>query len=139
MWIPGVYDPATNLYIVGTGNPTPAYTSQTRGDGDNLYTCALVALDADTGKLKWHYQFTPHDVHDWDAIADPVLVDLPINGKKVKAVMQANRNGFFYALDRANGKLLVAKAYTKVTWADGIGPNGRPILVSGQDPTTDDG
>ena len=78
--------------------------------GDNLYTCSMVALDADTGKLKWHFQFTPHDMHDWDAISDPVLVDLTIGGKKVKALIQANRNGFFYALDRTNGKMLVAKA-----------------------------
>ena len=103
--------------------------------GDNLYTCSMVALDADTGKLKWHFQFTPHDVHDWDAISDPVLVDLTIGGKKVKALIQANRNGFFYALDRTNGKMLLAKAYTKVSWADGIGPDGRPKLVAGQDPS----
>jgi alcohol dehydrogenase (cytochrome c) len=135
-WITGTYDSELNLVYWGTGNPGPDMDGDVR-PGDNLYTCALVALDADTGKLKWHYQFTPHDVHDWDAIADPVLVDLPINGKNTKAVMHANRNGFFYALDRANGKLLVAKSYTKVTWADGIGPNGRPILVSGQDPTPD--
>ncbi|HYM13445.1 MAG TPA: PQQ-binding-like beta-propeller repeat protein [Bryobacterales bacterium] len=103
--------------------------------GDNLYTCSIVALDADTGKLKWYYQNTPHDVHDWDSISDPVLVDMTYKGRKVKAVIQANRNGFLYALDRANGKLLYAKPYTKVSWADGIGPDGRPILISGQDPT----
>ncbi len=103
--------------------------------GDNLYTCSLVALDADTGKLKWHYQFTPHDVHDWDAISDPVLTDVTVGGKRVKAVIQANRNGHFYALDRTNGKLLTAKAYTKISWADGIGPDGRPVLIAGQDPT----
>jgi len=85
--------------------------------------------------LKWHYQFTPHDVHDWDAIGDPVLVDVTLDGRKVKAVVQANRNGFFYALDRTNGKVLKAKSYTKVTWADGIGADGRPILVPGQEPT----
>ena len=79
--------------------------------GDNLYTCALVALDADTGKLKWHYQFTPHDVHDWDATSDPALLDLDHEGRKVKAVMMANRNGYYYALDRTNGKVLAAKAY----------------------------
>ena len=94
-----------------------------------------MALDADTGKLKWHYQFTPHDVHDWDAISDPVLVDLKIKGKPVKAVVHANRNGFFYALDRATGKVLATRSYTKVTWADGIGADGRPNLIAGQDPT----
>jgi alcohol dehydrogenase (cytochrome c) len=94
-----------------------------------------VAIDADTGKLKWHYQFTPHDVHDWDAASDPVLADLNLNRRMVKALLFANRNGFFYALDRATGKLLHTKAYTKVTWADGIAPNGRPVLIAGQDPT----
>jgi alcohol dehydrogenase (cytochrome c) len=133
-WVTGSYDPKLNLIYWGTGNPGPDLNGDVR-PGDNLYTCSLVALDADTGKLKWHFQFTPHDVHDWDAISDPIPVDIVFNGRPVQAVMQANRNGFFYALDRTNGKLLVAKAYTKVTWADGIGPDGRPILISGQDPT----
>ena len=96
-----------------------------------------MALDADTGKLKWYFQFTPHDVHDWDAVADPVLMDVTVDGQKVKAVGQANRNGFYYALDRATGKLLAAKAYTKINWADGIGADGRPILVADRDPTED--
>jgi len=135
-WITGTYDPELNLTYWGTGNPGPDMNGDVR-PGDNLYTCAVVALDVDTGQRKWHYQMTPHDVHDWDAIADPVLLDLVIKGEKVKAVVQANRNGFFYALDRATGKLLVAKAYTKVSWADGIGLDGRPILISGQDPTED--
>jgi alcohol dehydrogenase (cytochrome c) len=122
------------LVYWGTGNPGPDLNGDDR-PGDNLYTCSLVALDADTGKLNWHYQFTPHDVHDWDAISDPVLVDLNVKGKPVKAVVHANRNGFFYALDRATGKLLAARSYTKVTWADGIGANGRPHQIAGQDPT----
>ena len=133
-WITGTYDPELNLTYWGTGNPGPDMNGDVR-PGDNLYTCSVVALDPDTGKLKWHFQFTPHDVHDWDAISDPVLVDLNIGGKKVKALIQANRNGFFYALDRTNGKMLLAKAYTKVTWADSIGPDGKPKLVAGQDPT----
>jgi alcohol dehydrogenase (cytochrome c) len=103
--------------------------------GDNLYTCSLVALDADTGKMKWYFQFTPHDVHDWDAVADPVLLDLRIKGRNVKAVVQANRNGYYYVLDRTNGKLLATKPYTKITWARGIGADGRPILIPGKDPT----
>jgi alcohol dehydrogenase (cytochrome c) len=133
-WITGTYDPELNLTYWGTGNPGPDLDGDVR-PGDNLYTCSVVALDADTGKLKWHYQFTPHDVHDWDAVADPVLVNLQMGGKMVKAVLHANRNGYYYALDRTNGKLLVAKPYTKVTWSDGIGPDGRPILIAGQDPT----
>ncbi len=133
-WITGTYDPELNLTYWGTGNPGPDMNGDVR-PGDNLYTCSVVALDADTGKLKWHFQFTPHDVHDWDAISDPVLVDLVVKGAKVKALIQANRNGHFYALDRTNGKFLLASAYTKVTWTDGIGPDGRPRLIPGQDPT----
>jgi alcohol dehydrogenase (cytochrome c) len=130
-WVTGTYDPELNLVYWGTGNPGPDMNGDER-PGDNLYTCSLVVLNADTGKLQWYYQFTPHDTHDWDAISDPVLVDLLYQGRRVKAVIQADRNGFFYALDRTNGKLLVAKPYTKVSWATGIGPDGRPILVQGQ-------
>lgn len=133
-WVTGTYDPDLNLVYWGTGNPGPDLNGDGRR-GDNLYTCSLVALNADTGKLKWHYQFTPHDVHDWDAVADPVLIDLQIAGKPVKAVVHANRNGFFYALDRATGRLLAAKSYTKVSWTDGIGADGRPHPIAGQDPT----
>lgn len=133
-WITGTYDPELNLVYWGTGNPGPDMNGDVR-PGDNLYTCSMVALDADTGKLRWHFQFTPHDVHDWDAISDPVLTDLTMGAAKVKALIQANRNGFFYALDRTSGKFLLAKPYTKISWADGIGPDGRPILISGQDPT----
>ncbi len=133
-WTTGTYDPDLNLIYWGTGNPGPDMDGDVR-PGDNLYSCSLIALDADTGKLKWHYQFTPHDVHDWDVVADPVLVDITIKGKPTKAVIQANRNGFFYALDRANGKFLFARAYTEVDWADGIGMDGKPILIPGKDPT----
>jgi alcohol dehydrogenase (cytochrome c) len=133
-WITGTYDPETNLIFWGTGNPGPDMLGDIR-PGDNLYTCSLVAIDADSGKLKWHYQFTPHDVHDWDAVSDPVLATLNLNGRAIKAVMQANRNGYFYALDRTNGKLLHSRAYTKVNWADGIGPDGRPVLIAGHEPT----
>ncbi|MGH9328503.1 MAG: PQQ-dependent dehydrogenase, methanol/ethanol family [Terriglobia bacterium] len=136
-WMTGTYDPELNLVYWGTGNPGPDYNGGVRS-GDNLYTCSLVALDPDNGKLKWYYQFTPHDTHDWDAIATPVLIDMPFHGQIVKALIEANRNGYFYALDRASGKLLVAKPYTKVTWAKGIGPDGRPILIPGpgNGPTT---
>jgi alcohol dehydrogenase (cytochrome c) len=97
--------------------------------GDNLYTCSIVALDADTGQLRWHYQFTPHDTHDWDSNHIPVLADLTVGGQARKVVMVANRNGFFYTLDRATGKLLVAKPFTGTNWAREIGPDGRPIVL----------
>jgi hypothetical protein len=103
VWVAGSYDPELNLVFYGTGNPNPAYFGQDRL-GDNLYTSSLVALDADTGKLRWHYQFTPHDLHDWDAAQVPVLATLKLKQGMTKVVMQANRNGLFYVLDRATGK-----------------------------------
>jgi alcohol dehydrogenase (cytochrome c) len=136
IWIPGTYDPELNLTYWGTGNPGPDWNGDVR-PGDNLYTDSVVALDVDTGKLKWYFQFTPHDTHDWDAISDPTLLDLTIKGRKVKALVHANRNGHFYVLDRANGQFLLARPYTKITWADGIDAKGRPILISNQDPTED--
>src|SRR5262245_13262776 len=93
MWLPGSYDPDTHLYIVGTGNPTPAYTSQTRGEGDNLYTCSIVAINVDTGKMAWYYQTSPHDTHDWDSAQTPVLVDGDFKGNRRKLVLTASRNG----------------------------------------------
>ncbi len=133
-WITGTYDPDLNLIYWGTANPGPGMDGSVRA-GDNLYTCSLVAIDADTGKLRWYFQFTPHDTHDWDAVADPVLIDMTVKGKKVKAVVQADRNGYFYALDRTNGRLLHAAPYTKITWTKGIDASGRPILVPGMDPS----
>jgi alcohol dehydrogenase (cytochrome c) len=133
IWVTGTYDPEQNLVFYGTGNPGPDYYSHIR-KGDNLYTDSLVALDADTGKLRWHYQFTPHDVHDWDATQVPVLGELPIDGKPRKVVMFANRNGFFYVLDRVTGKVLVAKPFVETTWAKEIGPDGRPVLLPGNMP-----
>ena len=103
--------------------------------GDNLYTCSVVALDADTGTLKWHYQFTPHDEHDWDANQIPVLADLTIGGRARKVVMSANRNGFFYVLDRTTGEFLSAKPYIKQTWAKEIDAKGRPVELPDQRPT----
>ena len=125
----GSYDPALNLIYWGTGNPNPDYYGSDR-EGDNLYTCALVALDPDTGRLKWHFQFTPHDIHDWDANQVPVLADLTIGGQARKVVMMANRNGFFYVLDRATGKLLLAKPFGEQTWAREVGVDGRPIVLN---------
>jgi alcohol dehydrogenase (cytochrome c) len=127
-WVTGTFDPELNLVYWGTGNPGPDHYGDVR-KGDNLYTCALVALDVDSGRLKWHFQFTPHDTHDWDSTHVPVLADLPIGGATRKAVMVANRNGFFYTLDRTNGAFLQATPYVKQTWAREIGKNGRPIVL----------
>ncbi len=129
VWVTGSYDPALNLVYYGTGNPNPDYYGDDR-EGDNLYTCSLVALDADTGKMRWHYQFTPHDVHDWDSAHVPVQADLKIGGQARKVIMVANRNGFFYTLDRESGKLLVAKTFIDGSnWAKEIGKDGRPIVL----------
>ena len=132
-WKTGAYDPDLNLVFWGTGNAGPDWDGSQR-EGDNLYTASIVALDADTGKLKWHYQFTPHDVWDYDATQQPVLAELPIAGQNRKVVLFANRNGFFYVLDRATGKMLNAKPYATTTWAKEIGADGRPIQLTGQIP-----
>jgi alcohol dehydrogenase (cytochrome c) len=133
IWVTGTYDPQQNLIFFGTGNPGPDYYSSAR-EGDNLYTASLVALDADTGKIRWHYQFTPHDVHDWDSTQVPVLGELTINGQARKVVMFANRNGFFYTIDRVTGKIIVAKPFVETTWAKEIGSDGRPVLLPGNLP-----
>ena len=134
IWVSGTYDPEQNLVFFGTGNPGPDYYSPAR-EGDNLYTCSAVALDADTGQLKWHFQFTPHDLHDWDSTQVPVLADLTINGTPRKTMLFANRNGFFYVLDRTNGKMILAKPFVTQNWAKEISADGRPILVPGTLPT----
>jgi alcohol dehydrogenase (cytochrome c) len=133
VWTTGAYDPEQNLIFYGTGNPGPDYHSESR-EGDNLYSCSLVAVDADTGKLRWHYQFTPHDVHDWDATQVPILADLTIGGQPRKVLMFANRNGFYYTLDRVTGKLILGKPFVQTTWAKEIGSDGRPMLLPGQTP-----
>ena len=133
-WVTGTYDPELNLLYWGTGNPGPDYDGKVRA-GDNLYTDSIVALDADTGKLRWHYQFTPHDTHDWDAVQVPVLADIPIGGVRRKVVMFANRNGFFYTLDRTDGKLIVARPFIRTSWAEKVGADGKPILLGDSDPT----
>jgi alcohol dehydrogenase (cytochrome c) len=132
-WLTGTYDPDLKLLYWGTGNPNPDWNGEVR-PGDNLYTDSLVALDPDTGALRWHYQFTPHDTHDWDANEVPVLADLTIGGRPRKVVMMANRNGFFYVLDRADGKVLVAKPFVNTTWANEIGADGRPRALPDQEP-----
>jgi alcohol dehydrogenase (cytochrome c) len=126
VWVTGSYDPALNLTYWGTGNPGPDWHPAQR-KGDNLYTDSVVALDVDTGKLKWHYQFTPNDGYDYDSVQVPVLVDANWNGAPRKLMMWANRNGFFYVLDRTDGKFLSGKPFVKVNWASGIDANGRPI------------
>ena len=136
IWVTGTYDPELNTVFYGTGNPGPDYYSNAR-EGDNLYTASLVALDADTGQLRWHYQFTPHDVHDWDSTQVPVLADLTMNGQPRKVVMFANRNGFFYTIDRVTGKVIVAKPFVTTTWAKEIGTDGRPVLLPGHLPDED--
>jgi alcohol dehydrogenase (cytochrome c) len=129
-WLTGTYDPETRLLYWPTGNPCPDYNGDERV-GDNLYTDSVVALDPTTGKLRWHYQFTPHDLHDWDATEPPVLADL--DGRKL--LVQANRNGFFYTLDRVTGRLLRAQPFVRqLTWASGIGADGRPVLLPGNEP-----
>jgi alcohol dehydrogenase (cytochrome c) len=135
-WVTGSYDPELNTLYWGTGNPGPQMYGANRL-GDNLYSDSLVALDPDTGKLKWHFQFTPHDVHDWDSTHVPVLIDQPIGGQPRKLVAVANRNGFFYLLDRTNGKFLLGKPYTEVTWAKEIGADGRPVLIPNTDPSAE--
>ncbi len=133
-WLTGTYDAELGLTYWGTGNPGPDMDGDVR-PGDNLYSCSVVAIDIKTGQLRWHYQFTPHDVHDWDAIADPVLADLKIGGRNVKTLIFANRNGLYYTLDRTDGKVLAAKPYTTVDWTTGLDAAGRPILVAGKEPS----
>ena len=125
-WITGSYDPELNTVYWGIGNPGP-FNSAVR-PGDNLYTCSVLALDPKTGKIKWHYQFSPNNPFDYNSVAEMVLADMNIEGKPTKVLMDANRNGFFYVLDRTNGKLLAANPYVKVNWATGIDlKTGRPI------------
>jgi alcohol dehydrogenase (cytochrome c) len=134
-WLTGSYDSETGLLFWPTGNPYPDTDGDDRG-GTNLYTNCVVALDVKTGKLRWYYQFTPHDLHDWDATEPLVLVNTRFQGRERKLLLQANRNGFYYALDRTNGELLLAKPFVKkLTWASGIGPDGRPQLLEGNQPT----
>jgi len=133
-WLTGSYDPALNLIYWGAGNPGPDSIGDSR-TGDNLYTSSLVAIDATTGKAKWHFQFTPHDVHDWDANQIPVLVDAEIGGRVRQLVVQANRNAFFYVLDRSTGEYLLGAPYSKQTWAKGLDEKGRPILIPGMEPS----
>jgi len=134
VWVPGSYDPDTHLYILGTGNPSPAYTTGTRGEGDNLYTCSVVAINVETGKMAWYYQTSPHDTHDWDSAQTPVLVDGEFNGRLRKLVLQASRNGYYFTLDRLTGEHLVTGKFGEAAnWAKGINAKGQPV----RDPAKD--
>jgi alcohol dehydrogenase (cytochrome c) len=132
-WLTGSYDPQLNLIYWPTGNPSPVTYGADR-KGDNLYSDCMLALDADTGKLKWYFQFTPHDLHDYDATEIPVLIDADWHGQSRKLLIQANRNGFLYVLDRTDGKFLSAKAFGTITWAKSIAANGRPVANPATDP-----
>jgi alcohol dehydrogenase (cytochrome c) len=136
-WMPGTYDPALKLYYIGTGNPQPVETGHGR-DGDNLWTCSIVALNIDTGKIVWYYQPSPHDTHDWDATQTPVLIDGMFNGRPRKMLAQANRNGYFFLLDRTNGEhLLTSKAIESMNWSSGLNKKGQPIPNPAKESTVD--
>jgi alcohol dehydrogenase (cytochrome c) len=132
MWLTGSYDAELNTLYWAVGNPGPDINGDVRM-GDNLYTCSVLALNADTGKIKWHYQFTPHDTRDWDATEDFVLVDRMWHGQNRKLLIQANRNGNFYVLDRTTGKFLAASPYIRTNWVKGWDANGRPIAIPAAD------
>jgi alcohol dehydrogenase (cytochrome c) len=134
-WLTGTYDPALDIVYWPTGNPSPDLIGDDR-PGDNLYSDSVVALDAKSGALKWHFQFTPHDVWDYDSQETPALVDANWQGQPRKLLVHVNRNGYLYVLDRTNGKFLLGKQYTKnVTWSSGLTPEGRPIVVPNMEPT----
>jgi PQQ-dependent dehydrogenase (methanol/ethanol family) len=133
-WMTGTYDSETNTLFWATGNPSPDYDGTVRA-GDNLYSCSVLALNPDNGTLKWYFQFTPHDTHDWDASETPALIDASFRGQPRKLLIQANRNGFYYVLDRITGKFLHGKAFGNQTWASGLDEAGHPIVKPGTDPT----
>jgi alcohol dehydrogenase (cytochrome c) len=135
VWTVGAYDPDTKLYIFGTGNPTPAYTPQTR-EGDNLFTCTLMAVNVDTGKMAWYYQTSPHDTHDWDSTQTPILVDGTWEGKPRKLVLQATRNGYFFVLDRVTGEhLFTSKFGESANWSKPLNAKGQPYPNPEKDST----
>jgi alcohol dehydrogenase (cytochrome c) len=135
-WMTGTYDPDLNLVYWGTGNPTPVLNGSTR-PGDDLYTCSIVALNPDTGKLVWSFQPSPHDTHDWDAVETPVLVDAQFHGEPRKMLMQTSRNGYFFVLDRTNGKSLLTVPFGPVNWTLGVDKQGRPIPNPAKEPAPD--
>ncbi|HEX3685366.1 MAG TPA: acido-empty-quinoprotein group A [Bryobacteraceae bacterium] len=135
-WLPGTYDPELNLLYWGTGNPNPVYAGQGR-KGSNLWTCSIVALDPDKGKLVWYFQASPHDTHDWDDVETPVLLDAEFHGERRKLLAQAARNGYFFVLDRTTGKNLVSAPYTGTNWSRGTDSAGQPIPNPEKEPHPD--
>jgi alcohol dehydrogenase (cytochrome c) len=135
-WLTGTYDPELNLLYWGTGNPNPVHAGQGR-KGDDLWTCSIVALNPDTGKLVWYFQASPHDTHDWDNIEEPVLFDGTIGGEKRKLLAQAARNGYFFVLDRTNGKNIVSTPFIPLNWSKGVDAAGKPIPDTDQEPKAD--
>jgi alcohol dehydrogenase (cytochrome c) len=135
-WLTGTYDPELNLIYWGTGNPNPVHAGQGR-KGDNLWTCSIVALNPSTGKLVWWFQASPHDTHDWDNVEEPILFDGVIDGKPRNLLAQAARNGYFFVLDRTNGKSVVTTPYIDVNWAKGVDAKGQPIPNEEKEPKTD--
>ena len=135
-WMPGTYDPDLHLLYWGTGNPTPVLNGSTR-PGNDLYSCSIVALNPDTGKLVWSFQVSPHDTHDWDAVETPVLVDGTFDGRPRKMLMQASRNGYFVVLDRTNGKNLLTSTFRAANWSLGVDKKGQPIPNPNKEPAPD--
>ena len=135
-WMPGTYDPELNLLYWATGNPNPVMAGQGR-KGDDLWTCSIVALNPDTGKMVWYFQASPHDTHDWDAVQIPVLFDAEFQGKRRKLLAQASRNGYFFVLDRTNGENLLSVPYVNINWSKGANAKGNPIRDTAKDPATD--
>src|SRR6185437_7273613 len=130
------YDPELNLLYIGTGNAEPTWVGQSR-PGDNLYTCSVIAIDADTGKMKWYFQMSPHDTHDWDASQIPVLADGVIDGKPRKLLLQAYRGGLFFVLDRVTGKVISSTPFVdNLNWYSKIGPTGQPVPIKEKEPST---
>lgn len=135
-WMTGTYDPDLNLLYWGTGNPTPVLNGKTR-PGDNPHTCSILALNPDTGNLVWSFQPSPHDTHDWDAVEIPVLVDAEFEGKPRKMLMQTSRNGYFFVVDRTNGKSLVTRPYGPTNWALRVDERGEPVPNPDKEPAPD--
>ncbi|MCX6586901.1 MAG: PQQ-dependent dehydrogenase, methanol/ethanol family [Acidobacteria bacterium] len=133
-WMTGTFDVETNTLFWTTGNPGPDYNGVDRA-GDNLYSDSVLALDPATGRIKWHFQYTPHDVHDWDANETPVLVDAVVKGQRRKLLIMANRNAFYYAIDRVTGEFVAGQAFANQTWAKGLDARGRPIVLPNTTPT----